>query len=149
MEINYTLNNVEDVAKQILNNVATKTLVLYGSMGVGKTTLVKSILKILGSYDVASSPTFSIVNEYKLEDGLLFHFDLYRIKDLEEAYNFGIEDYLYTDNWCIIEWPEVIEEILPKYFDTIDLELNDDKSRTLRLNIKTNLTKKHAEKTNK
>jgi len=147
LEINYTLNTVENVAEQLLKNISTKLIVIYGDMGVGKTTLIKAITKILGSDDVVSSPTFSIVNEYKVKDSLLYHFDLYRIQDLEEAYNFGIEDYLYSNNWCIIEWPEIIEGILPECFDRIDLTLNADKSRTLKMNLKLSLTNKYAEKT--
>ncbi|MCL4136242.1 UNVERIFIED_CONTAM: hypothetical protein GTU68_036334 [Idotea baltica] len=104
-------------------------------MGVGKTTLVKAIVKQLGSLDDVSSPTFSIINEYQAADTLIYHFDLYRINDIEEAYNFGIEDYLYSNNWSIIEWPDVIKDILPEQFNRIDLTLNDDKTRTLKLSI--------------
>ncbi|AUP77284.1 tRNA (adenosine(37)-N6)-threonylcarbamoyltransferase complex ATPase subunit type 1 TsaE [Flavivirga eckloniae] len=137
MEISYTLNEVENVAKQLIKNVKTKTLLFYGNMGVGKTTLIKTIVKILGSDDEVSSPTFSIVNEYHLNDDKIFHFDLYRINDLEEAYNFGIEDYIDSENWKLIEWPEKIEPILSDHFDRIDLEL-DSENRILRLNFKTN-----------
>lgn len=134
MEIVYTLNELESVAKQLIDNVTSKTLLLYGNMGVGKTTLVKAIVKQLGSKDDVNSPTFSIVNEYKLIDSLIYHFDLYRINDIEEAYNFGIEDYLYSNNWSIIEWPDIVKDILPDRFNRIDLTLNDDKTRTLKLN---------------
>ncbi|WP_406683867.1 tRNA (adenosine(37)-N6)-threonylcarbamoyltransferase complex ATPase subunit type 1 TsaE [Seonamhaeicola sp. MEBiC1930] len=140
MEINYLLENVDDVAKEIISNVKSKTIFLYGDMGVGKTTLIKSLAKFLGSNDEVSSPTFSIVNEYEAGQEIIYHFDLYRIKDLEETYNFGIEDYLYSDNWVIVEWPELIEPIAPKRFDRIDITLNSDNSRTLKLNLKLKLT---------
>lgn len=103
-------------------------------MGAGKTTLIKSLVKEIGSNDEVTSPTFSIVNEYKANANLIFHFDLYRINSLEEAYNFGVEDYLYSNNWCIIEWPELIESILPENFDKIEIKINQDNTRTLELN---------------
>ena len=136
MEVTYTLDSIEKVAKEVVENMNTKTLLMYGNMGVGKTTLVKAIVKLLGSNDEVSSPTFSIVNEYEGQNRLIYHFDMYRIKDIEEAYNFGIEDYLFSDNWSIIEWPEIIQHVVPIKFDRIDIELNPDNSRTLNLNIK-------------
>lgn len=137
LEISYRLNDVENVAKQLIKNVKTKTLLFYGDMGVGKTTLIKTIVKVLGSDDEVSSPTFSIVNEYQLKNDKIYHFDLYRINDLEEAYNFGIEDYIDSEKWKLIEWPEKIEPILTDQFDRIDLEL-DSNNRILRLNIRNN-----------
>lgn len=131
MEINYQLTDLDTVTTQLIKNLKTKTILLYGEMGVGKTTLIKSLVKILGSTDEVSSPTFSIVNEYELNGDKIFHFDLYRIKDLEEAYNFGIEDYLDSNNWVLIEWPDVIKPILDQPFDTIKLELNNAQSRKL------------------
>ncbi|WNH12251.1 tRNA (adenosine(37)-N6)-threonylcarbamoyltransferase complex ATPase subunit type 1 TsaE [Thalassobellus suaedae] len=147
MEIRYSLDEVEDVAKKLIKSVNSKTLLLYGNMGVGKTTLIKAMAKVLGSHDEVSSPTFSIVNEYELDQSSIYHFDLYRINDIEEAYNFGIEEYLYSNNWSIIEWPDIVKDILPDHFNRIDLVLNDDNSRTLKLSInqknKTNLLEKH------
>ena len=93
LEVNYQLIELEQVATQLLKNFKTKTILLNGNMGVGKTTLIKALVKELGSKDEVSSPTFSIVNEYELENDKIFHFDLYRLKNIEEAYNFGIEDY--------------------------------------------------------
>ncbi len=138
LEISYELNEVEHVAKQLINHATSKTLLFYGNMGVGKTTLIKAIVKILGSNDEVSSPTFSIVNEYEIDDGLIYHFDLYRINDIEEAYNFGIEDYLYSDYYKLIEWPEKIETILFDEFDEIFIEFNSENKRILKLNIKAN-----------
>jgi tRNA threonylcarbamoyladenosine biosynthesis protein TsaE len=136
LEITYALNDIEKVAKQLIDSLASKTILMYGDMGVGKTTLIKAIVKLLGSQDDVSSPTFSIVNEYKGDSSLIYHFDLYRIKDIEEAYNFGIEDYLFSDNWSIIEWPELIENMVSIRFDRVDLELNADNTRTLKMNLK-------------
>lgn len=144
LEITYTIDKVDEVAKEILSNATSKTFFLYGNMGVGKTTLIKSLSKCIGSSDEVSSPTFSIVNEYEAGASAIFHFDLYRINDLEEAYNFGIEDYLYSNEWIIVEWPELIEQIAPERYDRINIEVNEDNSRTLRLNFKPNLTEKHA-----
>ena len=136
MEINYKLNDVDKVAKQLVNNLKTKIILIYGEMGVGKTTLVKAIAKVLGSEDEVSSPTFSLVNEYETDSELIYHFDLYRVNNIEEVYNFGIEDYLFSDNWSVIEWPEMIENNMPLRFDRIDLVINTDNSRTLKLNNK-------------
>ncbi|WNH10264.1 tRNA (adenosine(37)-N6)-threonylcarbamoyltransferase complex ATPase subunit type 1 TsaE [Thalassobellus suaedae] len=147
LEIRYSLDEVEDVAKKLIKSVNSKTLLLYGNMGVGKTTLIKAMAKVLGSHDEVSSPTFSIVNEYELDQSSIYHFDLYRINDIEEAYNFGIEEYLYSKNWSIIELPDIVKDILPDHFNRIDLVLNDDNSRTLKLSInqknKSNLLEKH------
>lgn len=115
----YALHEADEVAEKLINILDSKIVLLQGAMGVGKTTLVKSITKALGGEDDVSSPTFSIVNEYKIKDGFLYHFDLYRIQDIEEAYNFGIEEYLYSGNWIIIEWPDVIKPILENDFSEV------------------------------
>ncbi len=133
MEITYCLDEVDDVAKKLIKAVDSKTILLYGEMGVGKTTLVKSMAKALGSRDAISSPTFSIVNEYEIENGLLYHFDLYRINDIEETYNFGIEDYLYSENWILIEWPELIKPLLNDKFNTFFLAEKSKKLRKIKL----------------
>lgn len=139
MEINYKIDSVDQVAAQLVSSLQSKTVLVYGDMGAGKTTLIKSLVKELGSNDIVSSPTFSIVNEYATNSELIYHFDLYRINDLEEVYNFGIEEYIYSKNWSIIEWPQIIEDILPEHVNRIYLEINPDNSRTLRLSLKTNL----------
>ena len=134
MEICYGINEVEQVAKQLIEHAKTKTLLFYGGMGVGKTTLIKTIVRILGSDDDVNSPTFSIINEYKLKDEKIYHFDLYRINNLEDAYNFGIEDYLDSEYWKLIEWPEKIDSILHDDFDRIEIKLDTVNNRMLSLN---------------
>ncbi|MBC3758963.1 tRNA (adenosine(37)-N6)-threonylcarbamoyltransferase complex ATPase subunit type 1 TsaE [Hyunsoonleella sp. SJ7] len=133
MKITYELHEVDDVALKLLEQLSSKIVLLYGTMGTGKTTLVKSLTKALGSTNEASSPTFSIVNEYEADNGLIYHFDLYRINDLEEAYNFGIEDYLFSNHWILIEWPELIEPILPENFNKIYLDVDAKDVRILSL----------------
>ncbi|PWK19951.1 tRNA threonylcarbamoyladenosine biosynthesis protein TsaE [Xanthomarina spongicola] len=131
LNINYSLKELQTVAKQLIKNLKSKTILLEGDMGVGKTTLIKELVKALGSADEVSSPTFSIVNEYELKNDKIYHFDFYRIKDIEEAYNFGIEDYLDSNNWIIIEWPELIEELITDKYNRIILSLNDDNTRKI------------------
>lgn len=149
MIFKYPIEDIESVASAILKQVTSKTLLFYGDMGVGKTTLIKALSKQLGSTSNVSSPTFSIVNEYEIEDGLIYHFDLYRIKDEEEALNFGIEDYLFNDQWIFIEWPDKLVNFLPEKFNKIEIKLNLDGSRTLKLSNNTNLTQKKAKKQKK
>lgn len=131
MNITYTIDDVEKVANELIAFTTSRTLLFYGDMGVGKTTLIKAVVKALGSDDDVSSPTFSIVNEYELSNEKVFHFDLYRINELEEAYNFGIEDYLDSTNWIIIEWPGVIEPILSGNESIIKLSIQSENKRQL------------------
>ncbi|WP_163514951.1 tRNA (adenosine(37)-N6)-threonylcarbamoyltransferase complex ATPase subunit type 1 TsaE [Gelidibacter japonicus] len=149
MIFKYPIEDIESVASAILKQVTSKTLLFYGDMGVGKTTLIKALSKQLGSTSNVSSPTFSIVNEYEIEDGLIYHFDLYRIKDEEEALNFGIEDYLFNDQWIFIEWPDKLVSFLPEKFNKIEIKLNLDGSRILKLSSNTNLTQKKVKKQKK
>lgn len=144
----YQLNDIEAVAEFILIHASSKLLLFDADMGVGKTTLIKALVKALGSEDDVKSPTFSLVNEYKTTNNSAFHFDLYRIEDQEEALNFGIEDYLNTDQWIFMEWPDKILDLLPLDFNTIQISLNPDLSRTLVLttNNKELTNKKYGEK---
>ncbi|WP_242132344.1 tRNA (adenosine(37)-N6)-threonylcarbamoyltransferase complex ATPase subunit type 1 TsaE [Aestuariivivens marinum] len=134
MEIVYGLNQVENVANELLKLTNFKVLLFRGEMGSGKTTLIKSLVKALGSKDEVSSPTFSIVNEYKSNNETIYHFDLYRIKDIEEAYNFGIEDYINSDAWIFIEWPDKIDSIIPDGFNTIEIKMASKNKRIIKLN---------------
>ena len=135
MTLTYTLKEIPKIAKEILSFVSHKTLLFYGEMGTGKTTLIKEIVKQLGVKDVANSPTFSIVNEYLSQKGeTIYHFDFYRIENEEEVFDIGIEEYLYNNNWCFIEWPEKVENLLPLESVEIHLTLNQDTTRTIQIN---------------
>lgn len=134
MDKNYSLADLQTIARNIIAEAKNKTLLFYGEMGVGKTTLIKEICKELGIDDIAHSPTFSLVNEYQSkEKGIVYHFDFYRIEDEEEAYNIGIEDYFYSNAWCLIEWPENIQNLLPLNSVEIHLTLLDDGQRNIQL----------------
>lgn len=144
IEYNYSIDTIDSVASSILKEVTSKTLLFYGDMGVGKTTLIKALVKQLGSLENVNSPTFSIVNEYELKDGLIYHFDLFRISNEEEALNFGIEDYLYSNHWIFMEWPEKLGGLIPENFNKIEIKVNLDGSRTLKLITKIKLTEEKA-----
>ena len=133
MHLTYMLKDLPKVAETVLENASNRTLLFYGEMGVGKTTLIKEIAKKLGVKDVLSSPTFSIVNEYNLGNDRLFHMDCYRLETTEEALDIGIEDYLDSNNWMLIEWPERIENLLTEEGTSIELIKNSNGSRTLNL----------------
>lgn len=106
----------------------------YGKMGSGKTTLIKSICEELGVTDTINSPTFAIVNEYEDRDGnTIFHFDFYRIKSIAEVYNMGYEEYLYSNAYCLMEWPELVEELLPEECIRVEIEENEDSTRTVKI----------------
>lgn len=117
MEINIqSLEQIHEAAKQFVQNMGDNTVfAFYGKMGAGKTTFIKAICEELGVKDVITSPTFAIVNEYRSEETaeLIYHFDFYRIKKLDEVYDMGYEDYFYSGAVCFIEWPELIEDLLP------------------------------------
>ncbi|WP_024740838.1 tRNA (adenosine(37)-N6)-threonylcarbamoyltransferase complex ATPase subunit type 1 TsaE [Tenacibaculum maritimum] len=114
MNKNYSLNELNMIAKEIISSAKHKILLFHGEMGVGKTTLIKEICKELGIKDITHSPTFSLVNEYQTSTNeTVYHFDFYRIESEEEAYDIGIEDYLYSNHWSLIEWPENVENLLP------------------------------------
>lgn len=124
MEIIFSLEEIENVASQIILANPKKVLLFYGNMGVGKTTLIKSIAKQLGVTDATSSPTFSLVNEYQLaQNQYIYHFDFYRLKKETEALDLGVEDYLYSNNWCFIEWADNIPNLIPNEHSTINIEL--------------------------
>lgn len=130
----YHLSEVKDIAEKLIQKVSSNVLLFDGSMGSGKTTLIKAIVKCLGSEDEVSSPTFSIVNEYQIANGQkVYHFDLYRLESLREALDFGIEDYLSSGSWCLIEWPDILKDYLDTDYDVIELNINENQSRSLEL----------------
>lgn len=130
----YTLNELSQTARLIIEASSSKVLLITGKMGVGKTTLIKEIVKELGSSDTVSSPTFSLVNEYHgINDVKIYHFDFYRIEKEEEAMDMGIEEYLYADAWCLIEWPEKVQNLLPLNAVTVQLTEIDENKRTFEL----------------
>ncbi|MCP4484925.1 MAG: tRNA (adenosine(37)-N6)-threonylcarbamoyltransferase complex ATPase subunit type 1 TsaE [Flavobacteriaceae bacterium] len=133
MEFNFNLQDLNFVAKEILRNVPNKTLLFYGTMGVGKTTLIKELSKQLGVTDVINSPTFSLVNEYEILKDKIYHFDFYRIKSEEEALDIGIEDYFFSGHWNLIEWPENISNLLPPNSTKIEMNKNQNGTRTLNI----------------
>lgn len=134
MNKSYSLNEIPGIAKEIIASVQHRTLIFYGAMGTGKTTLIKEIVKQLGVDEVVNSPTFSLVNEYLSRKGEnIYHFDFYRIEKEDEAYDIGIEEYFYSNHWCFIEWPEKVENLLPLETVSIYLTLNNDDSRNIQI----------------
>ncbi|WNW02331.1 tRNA (adenosine(37)-N6)-threonylcarbamoyltransferase complex ATPase subunit type 1 TsaE [Tenacibaculum sp. HL-MS23] len=134
MNKNYSLNELTLIAEDIVKNAQNKVLLFYGDMGVGKTTLIKEICKVLGVEDAAHSPTFSLVNEYQTTNSdIVYHFDFYRIEHEEEAYDMGVEDYLYSSNWCLIEWPENVKNLLPLDAVTVKINLLENGQRNIQL----------------
>ena len=134
MNKNYALTDLNAIAKELIESSQSKTLLFYGEMGAGKTTLIKELCKELGTDDITSSPTFSLVNEYHTHSGeIVYHFDFYRIEKEEEAYDIGIEDYFYADAWCLIEWPENIQNLLPLNSTEVHLTVIDNEQRNIQL----------------
>jgi tRNA threonylcarbamoyladenosine biosynthesis protein TsaE len=131
--IQYNIEQVETVAKQVLEAATSKIILFEGDMGVGKTTLIKTLVGLLGSEDLVSSPTFSLVNEYKGINDNIFHFDLYRVDDEEELYNFGIETYIYSNDYVFVEWPNLLKPLLQDQFTTINIKLSENSTRELTL----------------
>lgn len=125
-----SLDTIQDAAKSFVQNMGDNTVfAFYGKMGAGKTTFIKAVCECLGVEDVINSPTFAIVNEYSSASGeLIYHFDFYRIKKLEEVYDMGYEDYFYSGALCFIEWPELIEELLPE--DAVRVTITENETGT-------------------
>ncbi len=134
MTFEFSLNQISEIVSQIIAQKPNKTILFNGEMGAGKTTLINQISKTLGVTDATGSPTFSLVNEYKTSDNqTIYHFDLYRLKSENEALDMGIEDYLYSGNWCFIEWPEKISNLIPIKHSIITISLLENGNRQLTL----------------
>ena len=134
------IEHIGEAARLFVDQIGNRRVfAFYGSMGAGKTTFIKAVCEALGVKDVITSPTFAIVNEYSLprqsvgDGGRLFHFDFYRIKKLEEVYDMGYEDYFYSGSLCFIEWPELIEELLPEDAVKVSITEQEDGKRTVTL----------------
>lgn len=132
-----SLADLPGVANQLLNFAGNQRVFIFeGDMGAGKTTFIKTFCQVLGVKDVVSSPTYSIVNEYESVNGSVYHFDFYRIKDIQEAYDLGYEEYFYGNGICLIEWPERVEELLPDDFIKVEITIIDESQRTITFSSK-------------
>ncbi|WP_311327337.1 tRNA (adenosine(37)-N6)-threonylcarbamoyltransferase complex ATPase subunit type 1 TsaE [Capnocytophaga sputigena] len=133
MEFTYTLSEIDTIAEKILPYLQSKVVIFKGGMGFGKTTLIKALVRALGSTDNVSSPTFSLVNPYEGANDKIYHFDFYRIKNEEEAFDIGFEEYLYSGDWCFIEWAERVEKYLPETYTIVELIQVDKNHRKLKI----------------
>jgi len=133
MKIEFDILNIDKVAETILDNVHSKIMLFKGSMGAGKTTLIKALVRRLGSLDVVSSPTFALMNEYLTTDCKIYHYDFYRIKELEEALDLGFDEFIEEDAWNMIEWPDLVVGLLPLSYVEIEIDKLTDTKRVLHL----------------
>lgn len=130
----FSLSEINEVAQKILEQNPNKIILFHGEMGAGKTTLIKQLCKNLGVKDATSSPTFSLVNEYQIDKNqYIYHFDCYRLKSEIEALDMGIDEYLYSGNWCFIEWAEKIENLIPEQHSILTIQILDNGNRELKL----------------
>ena len=138
MELNFEINNENEldfISKEIIENFKSKVFLFYGEMGVGKTTFIKSICRHLNVLDVVSSPTFSIVNQYvNDQDEFMYHFDFYRTNNKNEIFDIGYEEYLFSDSFCFIEWPERLDNLLPNKYLEIKMKLRDG-NRVIKIKV--------------
>ncbi len=138
MELIFSIETIHLVAQSVLSANPNKVILFNGEMGVGKTTFIKALCKALGVEEATSSPTFSLVNEYRTENGeIVYHFDVYRLKNEIEAYDMGMDEYIYSGAWNFIEWAEKIPSLIPERYSVVDLIKLDNGNRKL---ILTNYT---------
>jgi len=132
-----SLNELAMASSQLLNSYNDqRVFAFYGKMGAGKTTFIKALCEKLGSIDNVTSPTFAIINEYTTSSNtMIYHFDFYRIKNIQEAFDLGYEDYFFSGHYCFIEWPEKIEELLPGGIIKVNIIVEDDEKRTINTTI--------------
>ena len=124
-----SLDEINEAARQFLSLIGdARVIAFYAKMGAGKTTCTRALCEVLGGQEPVTSPTFAIVNEY---EGPIYHFDFYRLKNLKEAYDLGFEDYLYSGAFCLIEWPELVEDLLPTETVRVHITVEDDGTRTV------------------
>ena len=136
MVLEFSIEEIDEVIKSVLDANPNKVILFNGEMGVGKTTFIKTLCKALGVREATSSPTFSLVNEYETNDGnAIYHFDVYRLKNENEAYDMGMDEYLYSGAWNFIEWAEKIPSLIPDHYSVIDLtKLANGKRRLVLIN---------------
>jgi tRNA threonylcarbamoyladenosine biosynthesis protein TsaE len=134
MEFIFSLDEIEDVAKKVLAAKPKEVILFHGEMGAGKTTFIKTLAKQLGVTEATSSPSFSLVNEYQTTGyQTIYHFDFYRLKNEIEALDMGVDEYLYSGNWCFIEWAEKIPNLIPEEHSVINIKILTDGKRSLKL----------------
>jgi tRNA threonylcarbamoyladenosine biosynthesis protein TsaE len=127
--INHT-DELKAVAEELLTFAnSEKFFIFEGEMAAGKTTLIKAFCEVLGVEDVVSSPTFSIVNEYETANGPIYHFDFYRLKNQQEAYDIGYEEYFYSGDYCLVEWPSKVEGLLPERYIKVEIQITGETGR--------------------
>jgi tRNA threonylcarbamoyladenosine biosynthesis protein TsaE len=132
MEFIFSLDEIENIAKQVVAQSPNKVILFHGEMGAGKTTFIKQLAKTLGVTEATSSPTFSLVNEYQtIDNQVVYHFDFYRLKNETEAMDMGVDDYLYSGNWCFIEWAEQIPSLIPDEHSVVTIKALADGRRSL------------------
>lgn len=141
MQLIYTLENIDIVVKTLIDflehNNDRKVICFYGDMGSGKTTLIRAVCRFWKAQNDVVSPSFAIINEYETEKGEVYHFDFYRLTNIEEALNIGVEDYFYSNNYCFLEWAQIVEPILPQNIIEIIIEIISEKQRKLTILLKT------------
>ena len=129
-----SLSDLDLVAEHIITSLDGRDVVLFrGGMGAGKTTLISRIVAMLGAEDTVTSPTFAIVNQYEGDSRRIYHFDFYRIDRIEEVFDFGYEEYFYSGDLCLVEWPEKIEALIPEDAMVVRIEVGDDESRVFEI----------------